>query len=103
MRAQIRTVARRTLMPSVFYPANPRCAYPMISDQYAVQYKLGNGSWSNAPVRISYYGGTLASPFNSNSGYISNKTSMSFVSIPAGANTTVYLRVTNLNFRFYGE
>jgi hypothetical protein len=70
--------------------------YPMISDQYAVQYKLGTGGWSNAPVYISYYGGTLASPFNTNSGYISNKTSMSFVSIPAATNTTVYLRVTNL-------
>ena len=68
----------------------------MTSDQYAVQYKLGNGGWSDAPVRISYYGGTLASPFNTNSGYISNKTSISFVSIPAAANTTVYLRVTNL-------
>ena len=55
-----------------------------------------NGGWSNAPVYISYYGGTLASPFNTNSGYISNKTSMSFVSIPAAANTQVYLRVTNL-------
>jgi hypothetical protein len=80
---------------NVDYPANP-LTYPLISDQYAVQYKLGNGGWSNAPVRISYYGGTLASPFNTNSGYISNKTSMSFVSIPAATNTTVYLRVTNL-------
>ena len=80
---------------NVDYPANP-LTYPMISDQYAVQYKLGNGGWSNVPVRISYYGGTLASPFNTNSGYISNKTSMSFVSIPADTNTTVYLRVTNL-------
>ncbi|HUD84464.1 MAG TPA: hypothetical protein VMQ67_13220, partial [Candidatus Saccharimonadales bacterium] len=79
----------------VFYPADPLC-YPMISDQYAVQYKMGNGGWSNAPVRISYYGGTLASPFNTNSPYISNETSMSFVSIPAATNTTVYLRVTNL-------
>jgi len=79
----------------VFYPANP-LTYPMISDQYAVQYKLGNGGWSNAPVRISYYGGTLASPFNASSGYLSNKTSLSFVSIPADTNTEVYLRVTNL-------
>ena len=71
-------------------------AYPLVSDQYAVQYKLGNGGWSNAPVRISYYGRTLASPFNTSSGYISNKTSLSFVSIPADMNTTVYLRVTNL-------
>ena len=83
----------------VYYPTNPLC-YPMISDQYAVQYKLGNGDWSNVPVRISYYGGTLASPFNTNSGYISNKTSMSFVSIPTAANTEVYLRVTNLNSGF---
>jgi hypothetical protein len=79
----------------VYYPTNVLC-YPMISDQYAVQYKLGNGGWSNVPVHISCYGGTLASPFNTNSGYISNKTSMSFVSIPADTNTTVYLRVTNL-------
>jgi len=79
----------------LYYPANP-LTYPLISNQYAVQYKLGNGGWSNTPVRISYYGGTLASPFNTNSGYISNKTSMSFVSIPAAANTTIYLRVTNM-------
>jgi hypothetical protein len=72
----------------------------MISDQYAVQYKLGNGAWSNVPVYISYYGGTLASPFNTDSGYISNKTSLSFVSIPAAASTTVSLRVTNLNYGF---
>ena len=80
---------------NIYYPANP-LTYPPISDQYAVQYKRGNGGWSNAPVRISYYGGTLASPFNANSGCISNKTSMSFVSIPADTNITVYLRVTNL-------
>jgi len=80
---------------TVYYPTNP-VAYPLVSDQYAVQYKLGNGGWSNAPVRISYYGRTLASPFNTSSGYISNKTSLSFVSIPADMNTTVYLRVTNL-------
>src|SRR5271154_615535 len=79
----------------VYYRTNALC-YPMISDQYAVQYKLGNGGWSNVPVRISYYGGTFASPFNINSGYISNQTAMSFVSIPAATNTTVYLRVTNL-------
>jgi len=84
---------------SVYYPTNP-LTYPLISDQYAVQYKVGNGSWSNAPVHISYYGGTLASPFNTNSGYISNKTSMSFVSIPAAANTPVYLQVTNLIYGF---
>lgn len=80
---------------NIYYATN-LLTYPMISDQYAVQYKLGNGDWSNAPVHISYYGGTLASPFNTNSGYISNKTSMSFVSIPAAASTTVYLQVSNL-------
>ncbi len=84
---------------NVVYPATP-LTNAMISDQYAVQYKLGNGGWSNAPVHISYYGATLASPFNTNSGYISNKTSMSFVSIPAATNTTVYLSVTNLNHSF---
>jgi hypothetical protein len=47
---------------NVFYPANP-LTYPMISDQYAVQYKLGNGGWSNVPVHFSYYGGTLAPIF----------------------------------------
>ena len=85
--------------PGVFYRTNP-LTYPLASDQYAVQYKLGNGGWTNASVYISYYGETLASPFNTNSGYISNKTSMSFVSIPAAANTAVYLRVTNLNSSF---
>ncbi len=84
---------------NIVYPTN-LLMYPMISDQYAVQYKLGNGGWSNAPVHISYYGRTIASPFNTNSGYISNQTSMSFVSIPAAASTTVYLRVTNLNYGF---
>ena len=84
---------------NVFFPTNA-LNYPMPSDQYAVQYKLGNGDWTNASVYISYYGETLASPFNISSGYISNKTSMSFVSIPAGTNTQVYLRVTNLNSSF---
>jgi len=84
---------------NVFYTTAPLC-YPLLSDQYAVQYKLGNGGWSNVPVHISYYGGTLASPFNTNSGYLSNITSISFVSIPAAASTTVYLRVTNLNYGF---
>ncbi len=80
---------------NIYYSTN-LLTYPMVSDQYAVQYKLGDGGWSNAPVYISYYGATLASPFNTNSGYISNKTAMSFVSIPAGTSTTVYLQVSNL-------
>src|SRR5580698_3615127 len=69
---------------NVIYPNSP-LAYPMPSDRYAVQYQLGSGPWTNAKVYISYYGATMASPFNTNSGYISNKTSMSFVSIPVGA------------------
>jgi hypothetical protein len=84
---------------NISYPAQP-LTYPLLSDQYAVQYKLDSGGWTNAPVRISYYGGTLASPFNPFSGYISNKTSLSFVSIPARPSCDVHLRVTNLSFRF---
>jgi hypothetical protein len=84
---------------NIFYPTSP-LNYPLASDQYAVEYKLGTGGWTNVPVHISYYGGTLASPFNIASGYLSNKTSMSFVSIPAFAGATVSLRVTNLNSGF---
>src|SRR5450755_2356961 len=67
--------------PAIVYPAPP-LTYPLLSDQYAVQYKIGDSDWTDAPVRISYYGGTNASPFDPASGYISGKTSMSFVSIP---------------------
>jgi hypothetical protein len=73
----------------IYYPTNA-LSYPLPSDQYAVQYKLGNGGWTNAPVWISYYGETVASPSNSFSGYVAG-TSFSFVSIPAGASTNVYL------------
>jgi uncharacterized protein (TIGR03437 family) len=74
-------------------PSSP-LTYPMTSDRYAVQYQLGgSGTWTNAQVYISYYGGTLASPFLSYAGYTKD-TSMSYVSIPAAAGTSVALRVT---------
>ena len=76
------------------YPAKP-LSYPMISNRYAVQYSLNGGAFTDAKVYISYYGGTNSSPFLSFSGY-STDTSMSFVSIPAGANAPVQLRVTKL-------
>ncbi len=75
---------------------NPPLTYPMTSDRYAVQYQLGgSGTWITAQVYISYYGGTNASPSRRSSGYVAD-TSMSFVSIPAVANTAVALRVTKL-------
>ncbi len=86
------------LESNITYPASS-LKYPLPSDQYAVQYQLGNGGWTDAPVRISYYGGTVASPFNSDSGYVPG-TSFSFVSIPASANTNVQLRVTKLGSGF---
>jgi hypothetical protein len=77
------------------YP-NPPLTYPMISDRYAVQYQLaGSGTWTSAPVYISYYGGTNSSPFLNFAGYTKD-TSMSFVSIPANASTSVAVRVTKL-------
>jgi hypothetical protein len=45
------------------YPATP-LTYPMTSNRYAVQYQLaGAGTWTNAQVYISYYGGTNSSPY----------------------------------------
>ncbi|HYW48457.1 MAG TPA: hypothetical protein VE959_36680 [Bryobacteraceae bacterium] len=77
------------------YP-NPPSTYPMTSNRYSVQYQLGtSGTWTNAQVYISYYGATNSSPFLNYSRY-SLDTSMSFVSIPAGASTAVALRVTKL-------
>jgi len=70
--------------------------YPLPSDNYAVQYQIGNGSWTTATVYISYYGQTTGSPYANASGYTAGTTSMSFTSIPARANTTVQLRVTKL-------
>ena len=77
-------------------PAAP-LTYPMPSNRYAVQYQVGSGSWIDAKVYISVYGGTLASPYRSDSGYSNvEETSMSFVSIPASANAIIQLRVTNI-------
>lgn len=80
--------------PDITY-RKPPMTYPMTSDRYAVQYRFGSGDWTDGKVYISYYGGTNASPFNSNSGY-SVATSLSFVSIPARALEVVELRVTKL-------
>jgi len=82
--------------PTATYPATPD-AYPMTSDQYAVQYMLGGeAGWTDARVYISKYGDTDASPYRSDSGYTVGETSMSFVSIPAGSGANVQLRVTLL-------
>jgi hypothetical protein len=76
--------------------ANPQLTYPAASTQYAVQYRLGGGAWIDAPVYMSSYGGSNASPYLSFSGYTKTTTSMSFVSIPARADALVQLRVTKL-------
>jgi uncharacterized protein (TIGR03437 family) len=76
------------------YPSTP-LTYPMISNRYAVQYRLGSGDWTDARVYISYYGGTTASPYIKASNYPTD-TSMSFASIPVTAGAVVALRVTKL-------
>jgi hypothetical protein len=76
-------------------PLHP-ISYPMASDQYAVQYQIDGGRWTNALVYISYYGKTYGSPYRDDSGYTRGTTSMSWVSIPARANALVQIRVTNL-------
>src|SRR5579862_7552236 len=73
----------------------PPLTYPMTSDRYAVQYKLGAGNWTDVKVYISYYGGTNATPNRSSSNYAPD-TSMSFASIPVSAGAAVALRVTKL-------
>ena len=76
-------------------PTNP-IAYPMQSDQYAVQYQINGGGWTTAYVYVSYYGKTNASPTRGDAPYIKGTTSMSFVSIPAQKNVLVQIRVTKL-------
>jgi uncharacterized protein (TIGR03437 family) len=77
------------------YP-NPPLTYPMTSNRYAVQYQLaGSGTWTNAQVYISYYGGTNSSPYIKASSYPADQ-SLSFVSIPAAASTAVAVRVTKI-------
>ena len=82
-------------MENATYP-NPPLTYPMTSNRYAVQFKLGNSAnFTDAPVYISYYGGTNSSPFLDFAGYTKD-TSMSFASIPAAPGTAIVLRVTKL-------
>jgi len=76
------------------FPAGP-LDYPMTSNRYAVEYSVGGGAWTPARVYISYYGGTTSTPYVSDSKYPPD-TSMSFVSIPAGADAIVQIRVTKL-------
>jgi len=87
------------------YP-NPPLTYPMTSDRYAVQYQLGgSGTFTNAQVYISYYGGTNSSPYINASRYPADE-SLSFVSIPASASTAVAVRVTKIfgsNFPAIGQ
>ena len=103
---------------SAQYPSPP-LTYPMPSDQYAVAYRVNGGAWTTAPVYISIYGGSNASPFEPFTNYLPfandpslpgvhdpslPTTSMSFVSIPARANAFVQLRVTKLgNGPFLGS
>jgi hypothetical protein len=83
--------------PAATYQVPPDI-YPLTSNQYAVQYRLGGASgWTDAQVFISNYGETMASPYRSDSGYTVGETSMSYVSIPAGSNTSVQLRVALLS------
>ena len=108
-------IAKGEIVPS----ASNVLPYPMTSDRYAVEYSIGGGPWTPANVYISYYGGTLASPWLPYSGYTAAykppvlgpkpsvlpawETSLSFVSITIpsyGAGVTdvppVQIRVTNL-------
>jgi lysophospholipase L1-like esterase len=82
--------------------------YPMMSDRYAVSYSLNGGGSTGAPVYISYYGLTHASPWLPFSNYILEAknaagvetaagTSMSFVSIPVpGPGVQIVITVTKL-------
>src|SRR5580698_1304957 len=77
------------------YPSTP-LTYPMTSNRYAVQYQLGgSGTWTNAQVYLSYYGGTNSSPYVNASRYPADE-SVSFVSIPANAGTAVAVRVSKI-------
>lgn len=62
--------------------------YPLPSDQYAVQYRVGSGVWTNANVYISYYGETDGSPSRTNSGFIVGSTSMSHLGESIHVNQT---------------
>jgi hypothetical protein len=81
--------------PAEQYPATP-LTYPRTSDRYAVQYEVNGRGRTHGQVYVSEYGGTDASPARQDSGY-PPRTSMSFVSIPAGAGARVELRVRKLS------
>src|SRR5579872_1321333 len=70
--------------------------YPLVSDRYSVQYSIAGGPFTDAKVYISYYGGSLASPPRSDSGYVPLQESMSFTNITVNPNTPVLLRVSKL-------
>jgi uncharacterized protein (TIGR03437 family) len=76
------------------YPTTP-LTYPMTSNRYAVQYMVNGGSFTDAKVYVSYYGGTNSSPYIKASNYPAD-TSMSFASIPVTAGAPVVLRVTKI-------
>jgi hypothetical protein len=76
------------------YPSTPS-TYPMTSNRYAAQDRLGSGDWTDARIYISYYGATTSSPSIKASNYAAD-TSMSFTSIPVTASVAVGLRVTKL-------
>jgi hypothetical protein len=85
------------IYPGTAANPNPPSVYPLTSDRYAVQYKIDGGTWTDARVYISIYGGTTASPFQPSTKYAAYpNTSMSFVSITAHPNANVQLRVTKL-------
>ncbi len=70
--------------------------YPLLSDRYSVQYSIAGGPFTDAKVYISYYGGSLASPPRTDSGYVALQESMSFTNITINPNTPIQLRVTKL-------
>jgi hypothetical protein len=80
--------------------STPALNYPLPSRNYFVQYSLGGGPWLPAPVYLSLYGGTTSSPYFDFSGYTRLETSMSFVSIPARAGTSVQIRVQKVGSPF---
>jgi hypothetical protein len=77
------------------YPTPP-LTYPQTSGEYSVQYRVNGGTWVNAAVQVSVYGGSNSSPYLSFSPYTQSTTSMSFASIPVAANEDVELHVTKL-------
>lgn len=92
------TPACAKVQKTIVYPPQ-KSQYPLASDKYSVDYKLGDGEWTPAMVYISNYGGSNSSPYAPFSKYPQGATSMSFVSIPAHKNAVVTLRVRNLGVK----